>query len=134
LLDVLSESHLKRHNSVLSGALKLEFQKDLELFKHFLLLLNKTSPIRNVELMWHEEQEELEPDKEKFKSRVGTVDALVQIQPTGPGGTRNSPSTLFCDLVHGFGSHEEETCAQTRPPSSVAGQLAAAKFTTVTWD
>lgn len=108
---------MKRHNSVLSGALKLEFQKDLELFKHFLLLLNKTSPIRNVELMWHEEQEELEPDKEKFKSRVGTVDALVQIQPTGPGGTRNSPSTLFCDLVHGFGSHEEETCARSDAPA-----------------
>src|SRR5207245_677295 len=78
-----SGGHLKKHYTVLSGALKREFQKDLELFKHFLLLLNNTSPIRNVELMWHEEGEELDPLKEKFKSRVGTGDALVQLQPMG---------------------------------------------------
>ncbi len=104
--------------TVLSGDLKREFQKDLELFKHFLLLLNNTSPIRNVELMWHEEAEELDPRKLKFKSRVGTEDALVQLQPAGePEGNRLSPSTLFCDLVHGFGSHEEETCARSDVPA-----------------
>lgn len=107
---------LKKH--LLSGTLKREFQKDLELFKHFLLLLNKTSPIRNVELMWHEEAEELDPLKDRYKSRVGTEDALVQLQPMGaPGANRNSPSTLFCDLVHGFGAHEEETCARSDVPA-----------------
>jgi AraC-like DNA-binding protein/ligand-binding sensor protein len=90
----------------------------LELFKHFLLLLNNTSPIRNVELMWHEEGEELDPLKAKFKSRVGTGDALVQLLPAGISeGNRNSPSTLFCDLVHGFGAHEEETCAHSDVPA-----------------
>jgi AraC-like DNA-binding protein/ligand-binding sensor protein len=109
---------MKRHHAVLSGALRREFQKDLELFKHFLLLLNNTSPIRNVELMWHEEQEELDPLKAKFKSRVGTGDALVQLQPSGAAeANRNSPSTLFCDLVHGFGTHEEETCARSDVPA-----------------
>lgn len=109
---------VKRQHTVLTGALKREFQKDLELFKHFLLLLNNTSPIRNVELMWHEEQEELDPHKEKFKSRVGTGDALVQLQPVGASeANRNSPSTLFCDLVHGFGAHEEETCARSDVPA-----------------
>lgn len=109
---------MKRHHSVLSGALRREFQKDLELFKHFLLLLNSTSPIRNVELMWHEEREELDPLKAKFKSRVGTGDALVQLQPAGnTEANRNSPSTLFCDLVHGFGAHEEETCARSDVPA-----------------
>jgi AraC-like DNA-binding protein/ligand-binding sensor protein len=98
--------------------MKREFQKDLELFKHFLLLLNNTSPIRNVELMWHEEGEELDPLKAKFKSRVGTGDALVQLLPAGISeGNRNSPSTLFCDLVHGFGAHEEETCAHSDVPA-----------------
>jgi AraC-like DNA-binding protein/ligand-binding sensor protein len=90
----------------------------LELFKHFLLLLNNTSPIRNVELMWHEEGEELDPLKAKFKSRVGTGDALVQLLPAGISeANRNSPSTLFCDLVHGFGAHEEETCAHSDVPA-----------------
>ena len=98
--------------------MKREFQKDLELFKHFLLLLNNTSPIRNVELMWHEEGEELDPLKAKFKSRVGTGDALVQLLPAGISEVnRNSPSTLFCDLVHGFGAHEEETCAHSDVPA-----------------
>jgi AraC-like DNA-binding protein/ligand-binding sensor protein len=109
---------LKKHHTVLSGAMKREFQKDLELFKHFLLLLNNTSPIRNVELMWHEEGEELDPLKAKFKSRVGTGDALVQLLPAGISeANRNSPSTLFCDLVHGFGAHEEETCAHSDVPA-----------------
>ena len=103
---------------MLSGALKREFQKDLELFKHFLLLLNNTSPIRNVELMWNEEDEELDPQKVKYKNRVGTGDALVQLQAAGaPEANRNSPSTLFCDLVHGFGAHEEETCARSDVPA-----------------
>ena len=109
---------MKKASTVLSGALKREFQKDLELFKHFLLLLNNTSPIRNVELMWHEEDEELDPSKIKFKNRVGTEDALVQLQPAGAAeANRLSPSTLFCDLVHGFGSHEEETCARSDVPA-----------------
>jgi AraC-like DNA-binding protein/ligand-binding sensor protein len=109
---------LKRHCTVLSETLKREFQKDLELFKHFLLLLNNTSPIRNVELMWHEEGEELDPLKENLKSRIGTVDALVQLRPAPvPGANRNSPSTLFCDLVHGFGAHEDETCARSDIPA-----------------
>jgi AraC-like DNA-binding protein/ligand-binding sensor protein len=109
---------VKKQHTVLSEALRREFRKDLELFKHFLLLLNNTSPIRNVELMWHEEREELDPLKAKFKSRVGTGDALVQLQPVGAAETnRNSPSTLFCDLVHGFGAHEEETCARSDVPA-----------------
>jgi len=109
---------VRRQHTILSEALRREFRKDLELFKHFLLLLNNASPIRNVELMWHEEREELDPLKEKFKSRVGTGDALVQLQPAeAPEANRNTPSTLFCDLVHGFGAHEEETCARSDVPA-----------------
>jgi len=101
--------------AALSGTLKREFQKDLELFKHFLLLLNNTGPIRNVELMW---TEELDPLKPKFKNRVGTGDALVQLQPAfSDSANRNSPSTMFCDLVHGFGEHEEQTCARSDVPA-----------------
>lgn len=104
---------MKKLQPALSGALKREFQKDLELFKHFLLLLNNTGPIRNVELMWNEE---LDPTKPRYKNRVGTEDALVQLQPAG-SGNRSSPSTPFCDLVHGFGAHEEETCAKSDVPA-----------------
>ena len=106
---------MRRHEAVLRGALKQEFQKDLELFKYFLLLLNNSSPIRNVELMW---LEELNPLKPKFKERVNTDDALVQLQPGGSTlSNRNSPSTQFCDLVHGYGAHEEQTCGRSDVPA-----------------
>jgi AraC-like DNA-binding protein/ligand-binding sensor protein len=105
---------VKRPQTALSGELRQEFQKDLELFKHFLLLLNDAGPIRNVELMWNEE---LDPAKPKYKNRIGTGDALVQLQPAGTTTNRNSPSTQFCDLVHGFGAHEEETCAKSDVPA-----------------
>ena len=106
---------MREHKSILSGTLKQDFQKDLELFKYFLLLLNNSSPIRNVELMW---VDELDPHKTIFKERVNTQDALVQLQPQGSGSSnRNSPSTLFCDLVHGFGAHEEGTCAKSDKPA-----------------
>jgi AraC-like DNA-binding protein/ligand-binding sensor protein len=106
---------MKKRQTSFSGTLKREFQRDLELFKHFLLLLNNSGPIRNVELIWNEE---IDPMKPKFKNRVGTEDALIQLQPAGtPATNRNSPSTLFCDLVHGFGAHEEETCAHSDLPA-----------------
>lgn len=106
---------LDTHDGALSGTLKQEFQKDLELFKYFLLLLNNSSPIRNVELMW---VDEIDPRKPVYKERVNTQDALVQLRPSGVSlSNRNSPSTLFCDLVHGFGEHEEETCATSDVPA-----------------
>ena len=105
---------MKRPQTALSDELRQEFQKDLELFKHFLLLLNDAGPIRNVELMWNEE---LDPAKPKHKNRLGTGDALVQLQPAGTTTNRNSPSTQFCDLVHGFGTREEETCAKSDVPA-----------------
>lgn len=106
---------MNEYKVALSDALKQDFQKDLELFKYFLLLLNNSSPIRNVELMW---VDELNPLKSAFKERVNTSDALVQLQ-TGSStlSSRNSPSTFFCDLVHGFGAHEEETCARSDVPA-----------------
>ncbi len=109
---------MKKTGLFLNESLKQEFRKDLELFKHFLLLVNKSGPIRNVELMWNEAGEELDPNKPKFKNRVGSEDALVQLNPADKiPGLRNTPSSLFCDMVHGFGSHEEETCAQSDDPA-----------------
>ncbi len=99
---------MKKEKSALSETLKQEFKKDLELFEYFLVLLNSSSPIRNVELMWAEDLELFDPAQ---RSRVSTGDALVQLQVNGantPGRSSPSPSTHFCDLVHGFGAHEEQ--------------------------
>ncbi len=108
---------MKKQKAALSATLKQEFKKDLELFEYFLVLLNSSSPIRNVELMWAEDLELFDPTK---GPRVNTCDALVQLQPAGaeiPGRSSPSPSTHFCDLVHGFGAHEEQTCAHSDKPA-----------------
>jgi AraC-like DNA-binding protein/ligand-binding sensor protein len=108
---------MKKQKLDLSETLKQEFKKDLELFEYFLVLINHSSPIRNVELMWADDLELFDPTQ---RPRVNTGDALVQLQPAGtdsPGRTSPSPSTHFCDLVHGFGSHEEQTCARSDKPA-----------------
>ncbi len=108
---------MKKQKLDLSETLKQEFKKDLELFEYFLVLLNHSSPIRNVELMWADDLELFDPSQ---RPRVNTGDALVQLQPVGadsPGRTSPSPSTHFCDLVHGFGTHEEQTCARSDKPA-----------------
>jgi len=108
---------MKKRNADLSETLKQEFKKDLELFEYFLVLLNDSSPIRNVELMWADDLELFDPAQ---GPSVKTGDALVQLQPAGAdtaGRTSPSPSTHFCDLVHGFGAHEETTCARSDKPA-----------------
>ena len=111
---------MKKQKAALGGTLKQEFKKDLELFEYFLVLINHSSPIRNVELMWADDLELFDPTE---KPRVNTGEALIQIAQIAqrqngsangflsdgqeaPARTSPSPSTLFCDLVHGFGSHE----------------------------
>ena len=108
---------MKKQQAALSEALKQEFKKDIELFEYFLVLLNSSSPIRNVELMWADDLELPDPGQ---RASVKTEDALVQLQPAGtgaPGRSSPSPSTHFCDLVHGFGTHEEQTCARSDKPA-----------------
>jgi len=108
---------MKKRKPDLSETLKQEFKKDLELFEYFLVLLNDSSPIRNVELMWADDLELFDPTQ---GPRVNTGDALVQLQLAGadsPARTSPSPSTHFCDLVHGFGAHEETTCARSDKPA-----------------
>lgn len=108
---------MKKPKAALSDALKQEFKKDLELFEYFLVLLNSSSPIRNVELMWADDLDLFDPAQ---RPRVNTGEALVQLQAYGavaPERSSPSPSTHFCDLVHGFGAHEEQTCARSDKPA-----------------
>jgi len=108
---------MKKHKPALSETLKQEFKKDLELFQYFLVLLNSSSPIRNVELMWAEDLELFDPSQ---RPRINTGDALVQLQHgtmDTQGRSSPSPSTHFCDIVHGFGAYEEQTCAKSDKPA-----------------
>ena len=113
----VSPTAMKRQKHTLSDALKQEFKKDLELFEYFLMLLNSSSPIRNVELMWADDLDLFDPAQ---RPRVNTGEALIQLQAHGavaPERSSPSPSTFFCDLVHGLGAHEEQTCARSDKPA-----------------
>jgi len=108
---------MKRTQPDLSETLKQQFKKDIELFEYFLVLLNDSSPIRNVELMWAEDLELFDPNQ---AMRVNTRDALVELKLTSADAQHDpklSPSTPFCDMVHGFGAHEEQTCARSDKPA-----------------
>lgn len=109
---------MKRPKTTLSGTLKQEFKKDLELFENFLVILNNSSPIRNVEMMWADDLELLDP---AHRPKLNTGEALVQIQTAkkegNSGRTSPVPGTHFCNLVHGFGEHEEQTCATSDKPA-----------------
>ena len=108
---------MKHRQPDLSETLKQQFKKDIELFEYFLVLLNDSSPIRNVELMWAEDLELFDPTQ---PMRVNTRDALVELKPASADAKENqlpSPSTHFCDLVHGFGANEEQTCARSDKPA-----------------
>jgi ligand-binding sensor protein len=108
---------MRKPKAALNGTLKEEFKKDLRLFEHFLVLLNQSSPIRNVELMWADDLDLIDPSQ---WPRVTTGEALVQLQPLEPGSAERSspsPSTHFCDLVHGFGAYEEQTCGRSDKPA-----------------
>ena len=106
---------MKKQRARLGGVLKREFEKDLELFKYILVLLNDASSIRNVELMW---AEDLDLFESKNPIAASTGQALVQLNPVGRTGTpRATPSNPFCDLVHGFGAYVEHTCGTSDDPA-----------------
>jgi AraC-like DNA-binding protein/ligand-binding sensor protein len=108
---------MNKPSAALSGTMKQEFEKDLELFQYILVLLNDASPIRNVELMWAEDLDLFEPH---HPIAASTGEALVQIHlhPVGHAGlVRTTPSTPFCDLVHGFGAYVSQTCAHSDEPA-----------------
>ena len=86
---------MKKQKADLSETLKQEFKKDLELFEYFLVLLNDSSPIRNVELMWADDLELFDPAQ---GPRVNTGDALVQLQLAEADAT----GTHFAQPEHPF--------------------------------
>ena len=125
---------MKKQKSALSETLKQEFKKDLELFEYFLVLLNSSSPIRNVELMWADDLELFDPAQ---RSRVNTGDALVQLQVNGanaPG--RSSPVPALISATWSMAlvlTKSRPAPAVTSLPRSVAVPPPAVMFIPATW-
>lgn len=84
-----------------------EFEKDLKFLQVFMLLMNRSCLIKNVDLVWVEQG----PSGRAGWRHMGTVEAL-----DGPCSrlldcTSRNPHPAFCNIINDFGMHEAESCS-----------------------
>ena len=96
-------------------------KSDFDLIQLVLLLIQKSLPIKNIDILWHHS---LLPHKLSFPNRLGTKDALVQLEsePVAPL-TGIDPNPRFCNLVNDFGRQEEVSCARSDLPAEAKARL-----------
>ena len=83
-----------------------EFEKDLKFLQVFMLLMNRSCPIKNVDLVWVENG----PSGRSGWRHVGIIEALE-----GPCSrllrcTPGNPHPVFCNIVNDYGLREAESC------------------------
>jgi AraC-like DNA-binding protein/ligand-binding sensor protein len=84
-----------------------QFEKDLQFFQLFFLLINRSCPIRNIDLVWAEHG----PSGRVSLRHMGITEALA-----GPcsrllgARKKQNPHPAFCNLINDYGRHEAETC------------------------
>ncbi|MCL5745865.1 MAG: PocR ligand-binding domain-containing protein [Acidobacteria bacterium] len=85
-----------------------QFEADLEFFQVLLLLANRSSLIRNVELVMVEDEG---GGRSCHRALTGTAKALKDpgVQFLSPGCTDLEPR--FCSLINDFGKQEARTCS-----------------------
>ena len=96
-------------------------KSDFDLIQLVLLLIQKSLPIKNIDILWHHS---LLPHKLSFPNRLGTKDALVQLEsePVAPL-TKIDPNPRFCNLVNDFGRQEGVSCARSDLPAEAKARL-----------
>ena len=84
-----------------------EFEKDLKFLQVFMLLMNRSCPIRNVDLVWTENG----PSGRSGWRHMGTIEALgnpcSRLLHCSPG----NPHPQFCNIVNDHGMRESESCS-----------------------
>lgn len=84
-----------------------EFEKDLTGLELFFLLLNRTCPIRNLDLVWAD----YGPQARGGRQHVGIDQALNSTCSRLLRCAKENPHPEFCNLINDFGKHDAETCA-----------------------
>ncbi len=84
-----------------------EFEKDLKLLQVFMLMMNRSCPIRNVDLVWTENG----PAGRSGWRHMGTIEALggpcSRLLQCSPG----NPHPAFCNIINDHGLRESESCS-----------------------
>jgi AraC-like DNA-binding protein/ligand-binding sensor protein len=88
--------------SINGAALAEQFEKDLRFFQLLLLLINKSCPIKNVDLVWSDTEPEV---RAGLRQTTGTTQALQQSYSNLLRCEQTNPSPKFCDLVSDRGSN-----------------------------
>ena len=83
-----------------------QFEKDLPFFQLFFLLLNRTCPIKNVDLVWVEH----EPSGRAGLRHLGITEALSSPCSRLLGFLDRNPHPVFCNTINDYGLHEAESC------------------------
>jgi AraC-like DNA-binding protein/ligand-binding sensor protein len=84
-----------------------QFEKDLKFLQLFLLLVNKSCPIKRIDLVWAEDGP---------AGRVGLRQKHLSTEQALAGPCRrllacdDLPEPTFCNIVNGYGRHEAESC------------------------
>jgi len=84
-----------------------QFEKDLKFLQLFLLLVNKSCPIKRIDLVWAEDGP---------AGRVGLRQQHLSTEQALAGpcgqllGCDDLPEPVFCNIVNDHGRHEAESC------------------------
>jgi len=85
------------------------FEKDLNFFQLLLVLINKSCPIRSIDLLWKSN----EPAKNDLVFITGTAQALQSASSRFVPSQRENLNPKFCELVH-VGCAASDKAAETR--------------------
>jgi AraC-like DNA-binding protein/ligand-binding sensor protein len=83
-----------------------QFGSDVQFLQLLFLLINRSCPIPNVDLVWPE-------DGSENRSRIrhlGTTEALAGPCSQLLGFEKRNPHPFFCNIINGYGCHETESC------------------------
>lgn len=84
-----------------------QFEKDVEFFELFFLLVNRSCPIKNLDLVWVEQT----PSGRASVRRLGIDQALASRYSRLLGLHKTNPHPFFCNIINDFGRHQAESCA-----------------------
>lgn len=84
------------------------FEKDLHFFQLLLVLINKSCPIKNVDLVW---TEDAPPGRAGLRHITGTTQAIEYACASHIACNNQNPNPRFCRIVSDDGRREAESCA-----------------------
>ena len=86
------------------------FDKDLRFFQLLLLLINKSCPLKNVDLMWRDIDG---PHRAGRRFCLGTTQALGDVLSGYVRCEQTDPNPRFCSVVNDGGKRDAESCGRS---------------------